>query len=237
MLGTLVAAAALAAGPIGSLTPVAGPKGCIVPQNAPAATHCTRVRELRADAVLVSPDSRNLYTLGGIDDRSALAVMRRDPRTGSVRQLPGRNGCLVAIWGGRQTFRNCAGAYLNKPHALAMTSDGRELVYLNPPGRHPVNAYTRSPKTGALSPAGCCGTVRGVGCPSDVATSPDGRNVYITSITCTGHGLAILVRDPATGRLTKPAGKAGCIQRIGADGCARAPTSSFSPEGVAVTAD
>jgi hypothetical protein len=239
VLGTLVAAAALAAGPIGSLTPVSGPQGCLVAQNAPAAIHCTRVRELRSDAALVSPDSRNLYTLGGIDDRSALAVMHRDPRTGAVRQLSGRGGCLVAIWGGRHTFPNCTGAYLNKPNALAMTPDGRELVYLNPVGggRHPVNAYKRSPETGVLSPAGCCGAVRGVGCPSDVATSPDGRNVYIASSTCTGHGLSILVRDPATGTLSQPAGKAGCIQRIGADGCARAPTTSFSPEEVAVTAD
>jgi hypothetical protein len=177
VLGTLLAAAALAAGPIGSLTPVAGPKGCIVAQNESAAIHCTRVHELRPDAALVSPDSRNLYTLGGIDDRGALAVMRRNPRTGAVRQLPGRAGCLVAIWGGRHTFRNCAGAHLNNSYALTITPDGRELVYLNRIGHYPVNAYKRSPKTGALSPAACCGAIRGIGCPTDMATSPDGRNV------------------------------------------------------------
>ena len=237
LLGTLLAAAALAAGPTGSLTPVARPAGCIVPKYEPATISCTRVHELGFAAVLTSRDGRNLYTLGGIDERSAIAVMRRDPRTGGVRQLAGRAGCLVADWTGHGRFARCAPAHLNNPTKFVLTPDGRELVYLNGAGRYPLNAYKRSPKTGALSPVDCCGPVRGVACPSEVATSPDGRNVYVTSVTCTGHGLSILVRDPSSGRLTQPVGKAGCVQRIAADGCARAPTLSFSPSGIAVTRD
>lgn len=236
LLGTLLAAAALAAGPIGSLTQVPGPAGCIVAQNAPRVISCTRVHELRTDAAIVSPDGRNLYTLGGIDDRSAIAVLRRNPRTGAVRQLGGRAGCLVADWG-RGSFTTCTGAYLNKPSTFAMTPDGRELFYLNHAGGHPFNAYRRSPRTGALSVVDCCGAVRGVACASDATTSPDGRNVYVASVTCTGHGLAVLVRDPSTGELSQPEGAAGCVQRIAADGCARAPSTSFSPSHVAVTPD
>ena len=237
LLGTVVVAAALAAGPIGSLTLVPGPAGCIVAPTAPRALSCTRVHELRIDAAIVSPDGRNLYTLGGIDQRSALAVMRRNPRTGAVRQIAGRAGCLVADWTGRGKFTTCTGARLNKPSTFAITPDGRELFYLNGAGRYPFNAYKRSPRTGALSVVDCCRAVRGVACASDVATSPDGRNVYVASVTCTGHGLAVLVRDPATGDLTQPDGPAGCIQRIAADGCARAPSRSFSPSKVAVTPD
>ena len=237
LLGTVVAAAALAAGPIGSLTLVPGRAGCIVAPDAPRAISCTRVHELRIDAAIVSPDGRNLYTLGGIDQRSALAVMRRNPRTGAVRQLRGRAGCLVADWTGRGKFTTCTGARLNKPSTFAMTPDGRELFYLNGAGGYPFNAYTRSPRTGALSVVDCCRVVRGVACASDVTTSPDGRNVYVASVTCTGHGLAVLVRDPASGDLTQPEGTAGCIQRIAADGCARAPSTSFSPSRVEVAPD
>jgi hypothetical protein len=237
LLGTVVAAAAFAAGPIGSLTLVPGPSGCIVAPEAPRAISCTRVHELRIDAAIVSPDGRNLYTLGGIDQRSAIAVMRRNPRTGAVRQVGGRAGCLVADWTGRGKFTTCTGARLNKPSTFAMTPDGRELFYLNGAGRYPFNAYKRSPRTGALSVVDCCRAVRGVACASDVTTSPDGRNVYVASVTCTGHGLAVLARDPATGELTQPDGPAGCVQRIAADGCARAPSRSFSPSKVVVTPD
>lgn len=119
-----------------------------------------------------------------------------------------------------------------------MTPDGRELVYVNRAGSYPLNAYSRSPTTGALSRVDCCGAVRGLACGgTSVATSPDGRNVYTTNHTCTGYGLSVLVRDPSTGKLTQPKGEAGCIQRIGTGGCARAPVTSFGPSEVAVTPD
>jgi DNA-binding beta-propeller fold protein YncE len=238
LLGTLLAAATLAVGPPGSLTPVAGPAGCVVPAQGSSGTSCTQVRHLAGPtAALVSPDGRHLYTLGGIDERSALAVMRRNPRTGAVRQLAGRSGCLLADWTGRSRMRSCTPAHLNNPRALVITPDGRELVYLNSAGRYPLNVLARSPRTGALTRTACCTGVRGVACASGVATSPDGRNVYVTSSTCTGHGLSILRRDPASGRLTQPTGSAGCIQRIAADGCAPAPVKTFGPFDVAVTPD
>jgi hypothetical protein len=71
--------------------------------------------------------------------------------------------------------------------------------------------------------------LRAAPCANGIATSPDNRTVYLTDDQCNGRGLAILQRNPATGQLTQPAGTAGCIQRIGADGCAAAPTTDFSP--------
>jgi DNA-binding beta-propeller fold protein YncE len=79
--------------------------------------------------------------------------------------------------------------------------------------------------------------VRAVARGDDIAASPDGRSVYIASGEDNGHGLAILRRDPTTGQLTQPAGTAGCIQRIGANGCATAPTTSFAPTRVVVSGD
>jgi hypothetical protein len=42
--------------------------------------------------MLMSPDGRNVYTIGGVDNRSAIAVLVRDAKSGTLRQLRGRAG-------------------------------------------------------------------------------------------------------------------------------------------------
>jgi 6-phosphogluconolactonase (cycloisomerase 2 family) len=184
--------------------------------------------------MLMSPDGRNVYTIGGYDNRSAIAVLVRDAKSGTLHQLRGRAGCLLPSYGDPHTrYPDCLAAPLNNPAAIAITPDGRELIWTNPPSPNTVvAAYARSTRTGALSPLPCygiCGSLRAAPCADGIATSPDNGNVYVTSDQCTGRGLAILQRDPATGQLTQPPGTAGCIQRIGADGCAPAPVTDFAP--------
>jgi hypothetical protein len=191
------------------------------------------VRQLRSEIVM-SRDGRTVYTIGGIDERSAIAVLARDGKTGLLRQLPGRAGCLLRSAGG------CASAPLNNPVALIVTPDGREVVWTNPPAEQTVVAYARSLRTGALSELRCsgvCKAVRAAPCADGLASSPDARTVYVSSAYCAGHGFAVLARDPATGQLSQPAGAAGCIQRIGADGCAKAPVTAFAPREPIVTPD
>lgn len=65
-----------------------------------------------------------------------------------------------------------------------------------------------------------------------IAVSPDGRNVYVASST--SDAIAIFDRDAQTGILKQPSGKAGCIARLGAHGCARA-VGLTGPNSVAVS--
>ncbi len=60
---------------------------------------------------------------------------------------------------------------------------------------------------------GFCRKATAAGGSQGVVTSPDGRNVYITSRLA--GAVLIFRRDPATGRLSQPQGKAGCISANG----------------------
>ena len=44
-------------------------------------------------SVVVSPDGRTVYALSG-DPADTVAVLRREPRNGSLTQLRGRHGCI-----------------------------------------------------------------------------------------------------------------------------------------------
>jgi DNA-binding beta-propeller fold protein YncE len=218
--------------PTGSLQPVRGRDACIAPAN--IASPCRPARQLRA-TMAMSRDGRSVYTIGGVDARSAIAVLARNARTGSLHQLPGRAGCVLRTI---SRSRACLTARLNNPAAIAVTPDGREVIWTNPPIATTVAAMARSTRTGALSPLRCSGVcaslLRGAAnCANGVAPSPDGRSVYVTACT----GLVVLRRDPASGQMTQPAGAAGCVQRIGADGCARAPVTTFSPSGPTLSRD
>jgi len=227
-LAVVVAAATAGAAPVGALHRVPGRAGCISPADVPSP--CRHARELRSDVVM-SPDGRTVYTIGGIDERSAIAVLRRDARTGALEQLHGRAGCVGP--GGR----NCTRGLLNNPAALVITSDGREVVWANPPSQYFLVAYRRA-RSGALSrlPCGlnCVSGSRGLpSCAKTLAVSPDGRNLYVAC----GRGLTVYARDAATGRITQLPGAAGCIHETGRDGCPRPQLGSFTPGFVVVSND
>jgi DNA-binding beta-propeller fold protein YncE len=85
-----------------------------------------------------------------------------------------------------------------------------------------------------------CGQARalkdpGVGFGSRaIAISPDGRDVYVASSK--SNAIAIFTRDPKTGQLTQPKGKAGCAAAKAAEGCALA-IGLIGPNSVAVSPD
>ncbi len=59
---------------------------------------------------------------------------------------------------------------------------------------------------GAQARAAGCGRAKGLFDASAVTVSPDGRNVYVTSVD-----VLAFARDPRTGALTRLSGRAGCI--------------------------
>src|SRR6266700_3825973 len=67
-----------------------------------------------------------------------------------------------------------------------------------------------------------------------IAVSPNGRNVYVASSA--SNAIAVLTRNPSTGRLTQALGPAGCIAAGGAGGCASG-VGLDGPNSVTVSAD
>ena len=64
----------------------------------------------------------------------------------------------------------------------------------------------------------------------DLAASPDGRNVYVTSNE--SGAVVVFDRDPATGVLTQKPGTAGCISETGTGGACQDGTASTAPTGL-----
>jgi DNA-binding beta-propeller fold protein YncE len=232
-------------GSLGSITQLPGRDGCLVDRSS-RHRGCTSVRALKgagpvigSEAIAVSPDGRNVYVASS--SSNAIAVFKRNRRTGKLTQASGPAGCIAA--GGA---RRCAsGRGLAGPNSVAVSGDGKN-VYATSSRSSSVATFTRDPSTGALTQAkgraGClaakaipgCASARGLDGADVVAVSGDGRSVYVGAFR--GSAVAVFVRSASRGTLTQPAGTSGCISEGGADGCATARAMS-SVEGLAVTGD
>jgi 6-phosphogluconolactonase (cycloisomerase 2 family) len=226
----------------GWLRQLPGRRGCIRHQGGQG---CARGRAL-ADPwqVRVSPDGRNVYAASR--SSHVLTVFKRNRRTGALRQLRGRAGCLSRFGGsGCARARALAGAA-----AIRVSPDGRH-VYVASVGSDAVAVFKRNRRTGRLSqlrgsggcvsqfPGGGCARGRALNGAIDVALSRDGRHVYVASFD--GHGIAIFTRNP-DGTLTQLPGPGGCITQSGTEGCTSGRTLRkllsliVSPDGAQVYA-
>jgi DNA-binding beta-propeller fold protein YncE len=167
---------------------------------------------------------------------------------GSLSQLPGPSGCLVdrSKAGGRCTrVRALHGpAPFLGSHAVAISPDGKS-VYVASSDSHAIAIFTRNARTGALSQrpgtAGCvalagasgCARAVGLAVPNAVAVSPNGKNVYATSVG--SNAVLSFHRNPATGALTQLGGS-GCITNAARSGCVTGRALD-GPDSIAVSPD
>jgi len=228
----------------GSLVQLSKGRGCIVERSAPV-TGCEKARALKgagpfmgSRAIAVSPDDRHVYVASSRSN--AIAIFRRLPGNGALRQAPGAGGCIAS-----KGAEECATAVgLNGVNSVAISADGRNL-YATARGSDAVTAFRRNPNTGALQqlpgPAGCwsglpqpgCGQARGVVGPDVVVASGDGKNVYVGSFF--GNAVAAFAREAPLGGLSQLAGSAGCVAASIA-GCATA-IGLGAPEGMAISSN
>ena len=210
--------AASATAPRGSLTLLGGPGACLGPGHG-----CGRLRGPTGLLRLaISPDGRTLYASG---QAGGLAILARDPVSGRVRQRSGAQGCIRRD--GRQGCARLRG--LIDPGAIAISPDGHSLYVTTRSG---IEAFARTPSTGALRSIGCldsrgaagCGRLRAPAGPSELLAAGNG-SVYVTGTITDAQGnatgaLAVLARDPRSGALHQAAGASGCLDDDGSHTCA-----------------
>jgi DNA-binding beta-propeller fold protein YncE len=151
---------------------------------------------------------------------------------GALIQLPGASGCLVDRSSrdpGCTRVRALAGpAPFLGSEAIAISPDGRN-VYVAASHSNAIAVFKRNVSTGRLTQgrgaAGCIAFRGASGCapalalmgPNSVTVSPDGSDVYATSLN--GDAVDVFRRNPATGALSQ-APEGGCIANVPTSGCA-----------------
>jgi len=169
-----------------------------------------------ASGVAVSPDGKHVYATGRRD--SALAVFARNATTGALTFVEYQQDGIAGVDG-------LAGAL-----AVAVSPDGKQ-VYATGYADAAVAVFSRNPATGSLDfvevrKEFVAGVV-GVGGPSLVAVSPDGKNVCVAGSS--DSAVAVFSRDATTGSLGFV--EAQIEGMAGVDGISSAYGLAFSPDG------
>jgi len=141
---------------------------------------CYAYGQDHADSLALSPDGRDVYA--GIEYRSSIARLTRDPETGLLTFVELVSGGSEAPVSGLE---------------VAVSPDGRHVYAAGADGNL-MTIFQRDEATGALT---VVGPVPADGCPveevSGITVSPDGRNVYVFH----GDTIAVFGRDGETGLL------------------------------------
>jgi DNA-binding beta-propeller fold protein YncE len=187
-------------------------------------------------AIALSPNGKNVYVASS--KSNAIAIFRRNARTGGLGQLGGVRGCIAVKGAG-----GCATAVgLSSPNSVAVSPDGRN-VYATSRGSNAITVFRRNRSSGALTQlpvgAGCisglpvpaCTRGRALVAPDVVIVSPDGKNVYAGSFF--GNAVAVFDRDRSTGALVQPSDSSGCIAES-TSGCTPG-IALGAPEGMAIS--
>jgi DNA-binding beta-propeller fold protein YncE len=205
----------------GLLKQLKGADGCTVEFDVDREepTTCTEGRGLASvSALTVSPDGRNVYAVA--DRSDAVTAFARDPATGALHQLPGLDGCASQSGSGG----GCAKADgLDGAESIVVSADGA-FVHVAGSASGGVATFARDAGTGALRQLdganGCivtaakhprCGVAPGMGGAWGIALAPGGTSLYVGALATSS--LAILARDPATGRLQPLPKPTGCLRQ------------------------
>jgi DNA-binding beta-propeller fold protein YncE len=210
--------------------------GCPVPRGV-----------FNASGIALSTDGRSLYVVSD----AGVAVLRRDLRSGALRQLSGKAGCIAAdetfgctIGRALDVADNPAQIFGSKISArrIVVSRDGTRVYVATNTG---IAVLVRSQVDGSLrqlpGAAGCvapdaasgCAPARALRGVGAIALAPDGATLYATTAS---QSLAVLQRDATTHGLVQPAAGDGCVNATGVDGC-MAVAALRKPFALAVSPD
>jgi DNA-binding beta-propeller fold protein YncE len=211
----------------GVLRQLAGQDGCVTESGQEG---CAAGRAV-ANALWVAGgrEGRSLYLLGRSD---AVAVFRRDRRSGAVRQPAGARGCVRESRPGLRLLGCAPGRGLGATRAAAITRSGRTLYVGGLDGA--VTTFRRNRRSGTIvqlpGRRGClassglagCAPVRGLHGPHSLTLGPGERDLYVTVSLAVDpqSGVVLLRRDRHDDSLSQPPGQAGCVNADGSSSCA-----------------
>jgi DNA-binding beta-propeller fold protein YncE len=215
-----------------------GPEGCVSWAGGDDA--CATARGMDGlTAIAISPDGENAYVASY--KGSALVAFDRDPDSGSLTPQTGAAGCFARDG----AASSCTDLQpLGGAESVAVSPD-RRSVYVASSRSSALMTLDRDVDTGALTPRrgptgcfardeGACTRARTLNGASEVAVSPDNRNVYVAAYD--DDAIATFDRDPHSGALEQKAGRAGCASARGGGSCADAKPLD-GPQAVAVSRD
>jgi DNA-binding beta-propeller fold protein YncE len=224
----------------GRLRQLPGKDGCIGDKSA-RSSGCTTGRGLTGPgpfmgsrAIALSPHGAHAYVASFTSN--ALAVLKRNPKTGVLTQATGTAGCVA-----NKAAQGCRRAVgLDGPNSVAVSQDGRN-VYATARNSGAVVTFRRDRTTGALRQVGCVSKEPIPGCDTGIAltgadvvvASKDGENVYVGAFFA--DAIAAFARSDTNGALTQLSGSAACIAEA-TSGC----TSGIAlkqVEGLAISND
>jgi WD40-like Beta Propeller Repeat len=227
----------------GVLKQLTGKAGCFSrdgdSQNGPR--QCTKARDLDsgdATSIAISPNGRFLYVASQYEttshvDVGGIAIFRRNTANGTLRQLPGKLGCVSAKGDSNEGPHTCTvGREVDDVSNVHITPDQKYLYasnYQSQP-RSGIAIFRRNPVTGALvqlaGKDGCitdngttnesgikvvCRAMPNLGNPWDIAT-PGNRFVYIPDPT---NSLVQAFQRDSKGGLVPLKGKGACVSDTG----------------------
>lgn len=170
---------------------------------------------------------------------------------GSLTQLSGGDGCVDYAGFSGCTASSIGYEALRVAKAVAVTPDG-EFAYAAAYEGDAIVAFDRDISTGALTPLeganGCvkdsshlatsCPTGVALASPTDVAVSPDGLNLYVTS---EGSDAVAVLDITASGSLSQKTAPSGCwssrASLYGAGTCQQATTHLVDPTSITSAPD
>jgi len=205
----------------GSLYQSPGPESCISEDGTGGTCLDGRALDGATDVVLSRGHRATVYVASEAAD--AIAVLHEGSWPAAVEQRAGTAACIS-----RDGAGGCAPASgLDGVRSLALGPDDRRLYSAAGGGSGAVAAFERDRETGALEPRGClaaaddargCAASPRVAGAADIAVSREGGRVFV--LARASDAVALLIRDPATGRLEPHPGATGCVAASGAS-CGR----------------
>jgi WD40-like Beta Propeller Repeat len=185
--------------------------------------------------VHITPDQKYLYaSVYDEQPHSGIAIFRRNPRTGALRQLRGKEGCVTDNGTTAQSgAATVCRAMPNLGDPWDVATPGNRFAYIPDRTDHLVQAFRRDAKGGLVplhgtgacvsdngsSPLGpnTCVAGRGLEDVERALPSQNGAFLYTNSFDAPSP-IAVLNRNRATGLLSQRSGSAACISEDGTTG-------------------